>query len=377
MRLTISAKLFLGFLFVIFLNVIYVIIVNKLSDLNGVASILKRQDEVKNGLLRVANLQSDKRRSRTSYEAIGKPKSVENFRQTGKIVISLLDSVTGELNIISALDSALFRKNVAGSSHYGNHMKLLSIMAAIVNNIALYDTSFATLAFSGKVPDSTKYVVNGKGVPLTWVLDSAEQEIGTSLAVTDALIDEQTKRVIQDAEQRISDIRQMTIVILLIVILVASGFAFFFSRLLTNSLRRLKASATAIGKGDFSFDLSGYPTDEIGDLANAFQVMAADLKRTQEELVKSKRLAAIGEVVASVNHEINNPLMIISGNAQFLEMSMKDFPEDMRERVKVILQETDRISNVTRKLRDIRNPVVEEYTSSGEQMINLDKSSKT
>jgi nitrogen-specific signal transduction histidine kinase len=139
-------------------------------------------------------------------------------------------------------------------------------------------------------------------------------------------------------------------------------------------MRRLKESAGVIGKGNFDFDASGYPNDEIGDLAAAFFVMATDLKTAQDELVKSRRLAAIGEVVASVNHEINNPLMIISGNAQFLEISMKDFPEEMKERVRTILEETDRISKVTKKLREIKNPVVEDYTSSGEQMINLDKS---
>ena len=62
-------------------------------------------------------------------------------------------------------------------------------------------------------------------------------------------------------------------------------------------------------------DPTGYPSDEIGDVATAFFEMSIDLKNTQEELIKSKRLATIGEIVASVNHEINNPLMIISGNA--------------------------------------------------------------
>jgi hypothetical protein len=66
--------------------------------------------------------------------------------------------------------------------------------------------------------------------------------------------------------------------------------------------------------------------------------------------------------------------MIISGNAQFLEMSMAKYPAEMRERVQTILEETERISSVTRKLREIKNPVVEDYTASGEQMINLDKS---
>ncbi|HUI93918.1 MAG TPA: histidine kinase dimerization/phospho-acceptor domain-containing protein [Chitinivibrionales bacterium] len=375
MRLTISSKLFLGFLCVIFLNAIFVILINKLSDLNSLADILKRQDHVKNELLNVASLQSDKRRSRTSFEAIGRSESVENFKQTGKTMLQGLDSVNLELSAISRLDSSVFRKSVATNDHYESHLKLLSLVNAVEQYTALYDKSFATLAFSGKRPDSLKYVAGDKGLPLIRVLDSADMRLTKSLKSADFLIDEQTKSAIKATEGRISDIKQMTIIILGIVVLVALGFALFFSLVITNSLRRLKESASLIGKGDFSFDKSGYPTDEIGDLAAAFYDMAADLKKTQEELVKSKRLAAIGEVVASVNHEINNPLMIISGNAQFLQMSMKDYPEEMKERVKVILEETDRISAVTRKMREIKNPIVEEYTSSGEQMINLDKSS--
>jgi signal transduction histidine kinase len=375
MRLTISSKLFLGFLFVIFLNVIYVVIVNKLSDLNSIANILKQQDGVKNDLLRAANLQGDKRRSRTSYEAIGKRESVENFRQTATVLRGLIDTINSELNVISELDSLVFRKDINSMVHYENHITLLTLLDTIDQISTRYDRAFALLAVSGKPPDLMKLVTNEKMQPLVTVLDSADRDLAKALKATDSLIDEQTKIVIKDTERRISDIKQMTTIILFIVILVASGFAFLFSRVITNHLRRLTESASLIGKGDFTFDPSGYPMDEIGDLATAFHKMAVDLKTTQEELVKSKRLAAIGEVVASVNHEINNPLMIISGNAQFLEISMKDYPEEMKERVRVILEETERISNVTKKLREIRNPVAENYTSSGEQMINLDRSS--
>jgi nitrogen fixation/metabolism regulation signal transduction histidine kinase len=177
-----------------------------------------------------------------------------------------------------------------------------------------------------------------------------------------------------EIEHRIDEVKRQTIFILSGIVIIAIGFAFIFSRGFTNSMRRLKESAGAIGKGKFDFNPEGYPHDEIGDLAMAFYEMSTDLKTAQEELVKSRRLAAIGEVVASVNHEINNPLMIISGNAQFLEMSMANYPPEMKDRVKTILEETERISSVTRKLREIKNPVVEDYTSSGEQMINLEKS---
>lgn len=42
------------------------------------------------------------------------------------------------------------------------------------------------------------------------------------------------------------------------------------------------------------------------------------LQRTQQQLVQSAKLAAIGELAASVAHEINNPLMVILGNAQMV-----------------------------------------------------------
>jgi signal transduction histidine kinase len=300
---------------------------------------------------------------------------VENFRQTAGVFRRLVDTINIELNVISELDSLVFRKDINSMVHYENHIHLLTLMDTVEQISTLFDKSFAHLAVSGKLPEIMKSVVDEKGQALVIVLDSADRALSKALRTTDSHMDEQTKIVIKDTERRISDIKQMTTVILFIVILVASGFALFFSRVITNSLRRLKESASLIGKGNFTFDPSGYPMDEIGDLAAAFHEMAVDLKTAQEELVKSKRLAAIGEVVASVNHEINNPLMIISGNAQFLEISMKDYPDEMKERVRVILEETERISNVTKKLREIRNPIAEDYTSSGEQMINLDRSS--
>jgi len=42
------------------------------------------------------------------------------------------------------------------------------------------------------------------------------------------------------------------------------------------------------------------------------------LRRTQQSLVQSAKLAAIGELAASVAHEINNPLTVIIGSSQLL-----------------------------------------------------------
>ena len=376
MRLNIAFKLFLGFCAVILLNVFYVFIVNQLTDLNSIANMLKIQEEVKNKLLKIDSYQSLRRRSRTSYEAIAKTESIQRFQDAGMGIDSQVTLVRSQLNSISKLNSTIFKSEFDRGPYFEANQSLASLVGELEKYSKLYESTFEDLTKKG--PDTLK-VEKGKITAIATtsvspVLDLADQKITQSVKDISTLLDEHTKIVIKTIESRIDEVKRQTIIILSGIVIIAIGWSLFFSGAITNSMRRFKESAAVIGKGNFDFDASGYPNDEIGDLASAFFIMATDLKNAQDELMKSRRLAAIGEVVASVNHEINNPLMIISGNAQFLEMSMSNFPAEMKDRVRIILEETDRISRVTKKLREIKNPVVEDYTSSGEQMINLEKS---
>jgi HAMP domain-containing protein len=377
MRLNIFSKIFLGFCIVILLNIFYVFIVNQLTDLNSIATILKIQEEVKNTLLKIDSYQGLRRRSRTSYEAIARPESVQRFHEAGLGIDSQMTQVRERIDFIRNLNTATIESEGNKGPYFETNRALLAFVADLERYSRLYNETFKE--YISKDRDSVKHAgrkkMAARMAAISQILDRADQNLTQSLHEITIILDEQTKIVIKKIENRIDEVKRLTIYMLTGIVVVAIGFALFFSSLITNSMRRLKESAAVIGKGNFNFDPSGYPHDEIGDLASAFFIMATDLKNAQDELMKSRRLAAIGEVVASVNHEINNPLMIISGNAQFLEMSMTNFPPEMKDRVRIILEETDRISRVTKKLREIKNPVVEDYTSSGEQMINLEKSS--
>lgn len=368
MRIRIAVKLFIGFLVVIFLNVFFFVIVSKIENVNIITRILKKQNEIKNDILRLKTLHRIQGPSIISYEKIRHPQSVLNFQETQQKIIAVFDSICIKYDSIYDIDSALIQQ----TSYNQNCSVPLQPLRIILDTISIFNNIYSNMFDSivQKKPYGNKKAV--------WrnLLNDADNRISLALDSAEAIIDQQTNLRIKDVELRVNNIKQITIAIIAGVTLFAIIFAFFFSQSVTNALRRLKESASTIGRGDFNVAPSGYPNDEIGDLATAFFEMAIDLKNTQEDLIKSKRLAAIGEVVASVNHEINNPLMIISGNAQFLEMTMEGYPKEMLERIHTILEETERISKVTRKLREIKNPVVEDYTSSGEQMINLDKSSQ-
>src|SRR5207249_7565127 len=75
----------------------------------------------------------------------------------------------------------------------------------------------------------------------------------------------------------------------------------------------------------------------------------AELTRAQQQLIQSAKLAAVGELAASVAHEINNPLMIISGNC---ELALRDVPPDGRanKRLQIIEAEALRAGKITRDL---------------------------
>ena len=81
-----------------------------------------------------------------------------------------------------------------------------------------------------------------------------------------------------------------------------------------------------------------------------------EIKRLQEKVRRSERLAAIGELAAGVAHEVRNPLSSIRGFAQFLGHVLEDKPEE-REYAEIMVKEVDRINNVVTNLLSFARPV--------------------
>jgi len=76
-----------------------------------------------------------------------------------------------------------------------------------------------------------------------------------------------------------------------------------------------------------------------------------ELRRTQEQLVQSAKLAAVGELAASVAHEINNPLMAILGSGGLLLRELAPGSAQARNAT-TIVDETNRAGKIIRDLLD-------------------------
>lgn len=87
------------------------------------------------------------------------------------------------------------------------------------------------------------------------------------------------------------------------------------------------------------------------------------LKKAHEKLITLEKKEAISATVCSLNHEINNPLMIISGNIQLLIASEED--PQKQKKLNDIEEQITRISSIMSQLREIESPLFEQYIQDG------------
>jgi signal transduction histidine kinase len=77
--------------------------------------------------------------------------------------------------------------------------------------------------------------------------------------------------------------------------------------------------------------------------------MNVELRRAQRQLIQSEKLAALGQLSASIAHEINNPLGIMKNYILILSESMKK-EDPNRSNLEVVREEVDRIARIVRNL---------------------------
>lgn len=88
------------------------------------------------------------------------------------------------------------------------------------------------------------------------------------------------------------------------------------------------------------------------------EARAREGRSLEEQLNQAKRLAELGKMVASVSHEIKNPLGIVRSTAEILRKRVNKVAPGNEQLTEIIIQETSRLDGVVREFLDFARPQV-------------------
>jgi signal transduction histidine kinase len=146
--------------------------------------------------------------------------------------------------------------------------------------------------------------------------------------------------------------------------------AVLLGRRVTRPLRELQKTLLVISRGEFGVEVPVAGPTEIQSVGVALNEMSRELVRRSEQLqktnaqlVQSEKLSAVGELAASVAHEVKNPMVGIVGFAQ-LGQESSDLPE-LHEYFKLIEQDAFRANKILQNLLEFSRPPEMEIEALG------------
>ncbi len=125
--------------------------------------------------------------------------------------------------------------------------------------------------------------------------------------------------------------------------------SYLISRRITQPIETLHEGVGHIAAGDLDHRVKVRSRNEIGQLADGFNQMARELKRSLEEQMAAERAATWRDVARQVAHEIKNPLFPIRLSVENLQQAKSDpeiFEQIFRECTDTVIEEVDRIGKL-------------------------------
>ena len=173
-----------------------------------------------------------------------------------------------------------------------------------------------------------------------------------------AIIEQNSSSVIQE----FVELRNSIMIVSILGMIASVIGALLISRHVSSPLKALTRMADSIAQGSFEQHVAKSKIDEIQTISNSLEHMSSSLQKlieTEKQLaeahikIKNERLTAIGELAASMAHDMKNPLATIKSSAHIIQKNTEKNPE-LSEVIKRMNRSIDRMSH---QINDVLNYV--------------------
>ena len=150
--------------------------------------------------------------------------------------------------------------------------------------------------------------------------------------------------------------RAMYLFFISMLVFLALGIlvAFYLARLLVRPMVQMQQAMEKIAHGDFTpIAEPESRSEEFFTLFKAFNRMIHELEEHQEQLLQTRKIAAIGTLTSGIAHELNNPINNIVLTAESLQEDFSHLsPEEAQGLIHDILIQSERASDIVKGLLD-------------------------
>jgi signal transduction histidine kinase len=95
---------------------------------------------------------------------------------------------------------------------------------------------------------------------------------------------------------------------------------------------------------------------KVAERTRELEASNASLQLAQQQLVKSEKLAAIGQLTASIAHEINNPIAVMQGNLDLIRDTLGSHAQPVKAELKLLDEQVERMRLIVTQLLQYARP---------------------
>lgn len=138
-------------------------------------------------------------------------------------------------------------------------------------------------------------------------------------------------------------------VIIVLVIVITNGIlTFFVSRSIIKPLNKLKTAAISIKNGDLDTKIDIKSKDELGNLAQTFEEMRQQLKKSIESQIQYDNNRK--ELISAISHDLKTPVTSIKGYVEGIMDGVAGSPEKLDKYLKTIHNNANRLDQLIDEL---------------------------